>query len=94
MSLINSKFYEKFHNAHVPKPSLTDGTIELEVDGVGIQKLIIVQTMGKEVLLGQDFCSKFILTLNFGHKITQVCKREYKLQRKSAEVPPTAQYVE
>lgn len=90
-SIISSTFFHKFSKGVnintidlkletvTGEELLTEGQADIAIDNIGVHKFIIVPNLKyKDIILGQDFCSKFSVNLDFDKRVARIKSRYYR----------------
>ena len=91
-SIVSNRFFTKFSKgitssldltpvklATVTGETLTSrGQVELPIDKIGLQTFVVIsEPLAHDVILGQDFCTKFSVNLNFRTRTMKTNGKEY-----------------
>ena len=61
----------------------TEGEVDITLDNIGCQKFVVIPAMGNEAVLGQDFCDKFGVNLDFRRQTVYVGSRKFPMKYES-----------
>lgn len=82
--LQKSKFHSRYHTdirleTVTGSPILSDGQVDISVDGIGTFPFILIGDMTNEAILGHDFCERFRAVVDCKRNVMAIKGREFPI---------------